>query len=277
MDKPRLSIVLPGIRQNRWDALYDSILGSTKYTFELIICGPLPLTEKLQGLASVKYVKDLGSPVRASNIAASLAEGELITWIADDAVLLPNSLDQNINLLYSMGDNYKNVVMVKYFEGRNGTAKPELPDAYFYLNASGNASPYLPNEWVLFNHVVMYRRFFDELGGWDCDFEACPMAHNDFAIRAQAIGAEVKISPYPCLDCDHMEGDSGDHRPIYLVQTFQDQPKYQQRYRDSLWINNPMRLDISNWKKSPAIWRKRFVSGAPKTYDDILKDNPLSQ
>lgn len=277
-NKPELSIVLPAIRQDRWDNLYDSILGATKRTFELIICSPLPLTPKLQALPNVKYVKDLGSPTRASNIAAMLAEGELITWIADDATLIPDSLDKNIDFLNEKSKHYKTVVMIKYFEGKNGTEKAVLPDSYFLLNSSGNASPYIPNDWVLFNHVIMYRAFFDELGGWDNEFEACPMAHNDFAIRAQASGADVHLSPFPCLDCDHMEGDTGDHRPIYLIQTFSDQPKYQKRYRDPNWEERPTRLWFLSWKQYPAIWTKRFVSGSvPKNYNDILLENPLSK
>jgi hypothetical protein len=278
MDKPELSIVLPAIRQERWDAVYDSIVEATKRSFELIICSPLPLTAKLQALPNVKYVKDLGSPMRASNIAAMLAEGKLITWIADDAILLPESLDKNIDLLYAMGEGHKNVVMIKYFEGKNGTTKPELPDSYFYINNSGNASPHLDSSWVLFNHVIMYRQFFDELGGWDCSFEACPMGHNDFAVRAQAIGAEVKISPYPCLDCDHMEGGTGDHMAIYVCQTLSDQPKYQTRYRNPNWREeNPLRFDINNWKSAPSIWTRRFKNGVPKDYQDILAINEMAQ
>ena len=74
--KPELSIILPSIRTERLEKLYDSILTSTSRTFELVIVGPYPLPEKLRDLKNVKYVKDFGSPVRASNIAASLCEGE---------------------------------------------------------------------------------------------------------------------------------------------------------------------------------------------------------
>jgi hypothetical protein len=276
--KPVLSIVLPAIRKDRWDNLYDSILGACKrYSFELILCGPLPLTEKLQSLPNVKYVKDLGSPMRASNIAASLAEGQLITWIADDALLLEDSLDKNIDLLFSLGTDETNCVMIKYFEGKNGTVKPELPDEYFRINNSGNASPYLKNEWLLFNHVLMYRKFFDELGGWDCSYQCCPMGHNDFAIRAQQVGAKVVISPYACLDCDHMEGDTVDHRPIFLVQTHVDQPYYQNKFRNPDWVFGELYLSITNWKNADAIWNKRFVTGkVPKDYQDILDENKLS-
>jgi GT2 family glycosyltransferase len=271
MKKPFISITLPAIRAPLWDDLYDSILLSCKkYSFELILCGPLPLTKKLQSKENVKYVKDLGCPTRASNIACSLAEGELITWIADDAVMIEDSLDKNIDMLLQMGNDYKNVIIQKYYEGKNGTKKELFPDNYFLINNSGNQSPYLNDNWYLFNNPLMYRKFYDELGGLDSCFEACPMAHNDLAVRAQHLGANVKISRYPILDCDHMEGGSGDHMPIFICQTNFDQPKYQMRYRNPNWILNPMRLSIDNWKNTDSIWKRRFSNGVPKDYSELL-------
>lgn len=211
--------------------------------------------------------------MRASNIAAMLCEGKLVTWIADDALLAEDSLDKNIDLLYSMGTDEQNCVMIKYSEGKHGTAKDVLPDSYFFINNSGNGSPYLNNNWVLFNHVLMYRSFFDQLGGWDCSFEACPMGHNDMAIRAQFLGAKVIISPHAVLDCDHMEGGTGDHMPIYKCQTFSDEPKYRMRYRNPNWIEQPMKIRMDNWKKAPIIWKRRFQNGVPQDYETIIKEN----
>ena len=65
MDKPEISLILPSIRTERLEKLYETILTSTKRTFELVICGPNPLPEALKELRNVKYVKDYGSPVRA--------------------------------------------------------------------------------------------------------------------------------------------------------------------------------------------------------------------
>ena len=98
--KPEISIILPAIRQENWDKLYDSIVASTNRSFELIICSPYALTPKLQDLKNVKYVKDFGGPTRASAIASLLAEGKLIAWLTDDAILKPNALDAAIDQLY---------------------------------------------------------------------------------------------------------------------------------------------------------------------------------
>ena len=47
---PEISIILPSIRTERLEKLYDSILASTKRTFELVIVGPYALPDKLKDL-----------------------------------------------------------------------------------------------------------------------------------------------------------------------------------------------------------------------------------
>lgn len=247
---------MPGIRQHNWNRVYDSILISTKRSFELVICGPYPLTDRLQNSPNVKYIKDYGSPSRASNIALELCEGKLIILTSDDAVLLPEALDKNIDVLYSMGTDYKNVVVAKYFEGRDGTQKPVQPDGYYKINgADCSRSQFISDNWWVFNASVMYREFLEELGGWDCCFEGIVMAHIDMAVRAQFLGANVKMSDYPLGDCDHGQPD---HKPVEISQLTYDEPLFQSRYMNPTWTTNNMRLNIKNWKNAPVIWTRRF-------------------
>jgi len=262
MNKPEISIILPAIRQQWWDRFYDSILISTKRTFELIIVGPYPLTEKLQSLGNVKYVKDFGSPVRASNIAASLCEGKVVTWGGDDAWYLENTIDTHVDMLYSMGPETNNVVVAKYFEGQEGSIDRTTlqPDSYYLINnADCTRSPHIPDDWWIFNAGYLYREFFEFMGGWDCKFEANAMAHTDFAIRAQFMGANVKMSGIAHVCGDHMPGNSGDHMPISVSQIDNDIPLLQSKYRDQNWRTNvDMRIDMDNWKKAPPVWERRF-------------------
>jgi len=249
---PEISIIMPAIRTDNWDAVYDSILTSTKRTFELIIVGPYPLTKKLQDKNNVKYAKDFGSPVRASQIAASLAEGKYFVHTADDALFLPDALDKNIDLLLGMGEDVKNIVVAKYFEGQNGTTKPLHPDSYFTLGGSTwTKTKYIPGSWWLFNVAIMYREYFEKLGGWDCSFEGTFYSHCDLAIRAQHDGAIVKMSVHPLLDCDHGQSD---HQPIEHAQTLLDKPLYFSKY-DS-YNNIQVHSLIDNWKESPAVWER---------------------
>ena len=191
--KPEISILMPGIRPERWTSVYSSILESTKREFELIIVGPYALPKELQEAKNVRYCKDFGTPMRAANIAGVLAEGKLIfSLMSDDSIFMPNVLDKAIDYLYEQEFSIKNAVMAFYKEGKYGTDKDIQSLEYFKINGSDSTKIYdVPNDWLIFNTVILYREFFDQLGGWDCSFEACPMGLTDFAIRAQKEGAKV--------------------------------------------------------------------------------------
>jgi len=260
MKKPEISIILPAIRQHKWDSLYDSICNSTKRSFELIIVSPYPLTSKLQDLKNVKYVKDWGSPVRASNIAALLCEGNLVTWAADDATFFQDSLDKNVDILYSMGEDEKNVVLCKYNEGDNPNDIPtHMNPAYYKLNNGSYYSPFLDNNWFIFNVGIMYRSFFEFLGAWDSRYQGTAMSHNDFAVRAQFYGAKTVLTNIPLFKCEHMPGVSGDHAPIFECQHGFDEPLYLNTYRNKNWTLNSHRLNLLNdWKTADIVWKRRF-------------------
>jgi hypothetical protein len=260
-EKPEISLILPAIRKENWDVLYDSIGLSTTRTFELIICGPFSLTPKLESLSNVKYIKDYGSPTRATAIAASLAEGKYMMWGGDDTLFQPGALDKMYDALISMGEDPKNVVCGKYLEGPNGTHKKSQPDYYYRINGQEGFrpctySPHLPDEWWIFNAALMHREFYENLGGVDCKYEHLAMAATDFAIRAQAAGADVLQTQVLIYDCDHMQTD---HKPVEIAQLQFDEPLIQSVYRDPAWRDKVQcNIDINNWKAHPLLWTRRF-------------------
>ncbi len=256
MNKPEISIILPSIRKENLDKFYDSILSSTKRQFELIVCGPYSLTDKLQNQNNVKYIKDMGSPSRCSNIAATLAEGKFITWGTDDSLYLPNAFDKVIDELIAMGSFYKNVVISKYLEGPDGAQKVVQPDNYYKVNgAPCTASQFISNDWWIFNTAIMHRSFFEELGGLDCEFEHAAMADTDLCIRAYAVNAIVKMVDVLLYDASHGHQD---HKPIEIAQITHDEPLLHSRYRNPEWVMREMRIELDNWKKVSSIWNRRF-------------------
>lgn len=258
-DKPKLSIILPAIRRDRWVNLYNSLLGScTKYPFELIIVGPYAPPPEFDSVVSVKYVKDFGSPTRCSNIGAMLVEGEIVTWTSDDATYFPNSIDQAIDHFESLEKHPKNVVLCKYLEGQNGVNKQPFPDWYFKIN-NGEA-PYcnmIPREYWLFNLGFMYTSYFNELGGWDSQFQVTAIAHQDFGVRAQLDGARVHLINLQLMDCDHMPDRTGDHGPIHDTQLGEDQPRFKEVYQTD-YTKRQIHIPMDNWKQADIIWKKRF-------------------
>jgi hypothetical protein len=239
---------MPGIRVDRWVNVYNSI--QLDFPWELIIVSPpcqFPLNK-----SNVKHFVDYGSPVRASCIAASLAEGKYFTYIADDAIVFSETIKKAINIL----DNDMNgrlVVVTKYLE-----ACTEVhPDWYYQLNIAYPKTPFIPDNWLIFNTAIMHRDYYEYLGGWDANYETTAVSHADIANRSQRDGCSTILLQDPLLDCTHMPGTSGDHGPIYHAHVEHDEPLYKQIYNSPDCVNRT-KIDINNWKKADSIWRRRF-------------------
>jgi len=260
-NKPEISIILPSIRPERLVNFYESFCKSTKRDFEIIVVGPYPLPAELERYKNIKYARDFGNPTRAQNIALALAEGKYIAWQADDATMLPDAVDQHLDLLIEMGTDVQNVVVGKYREGQVNSSDREInhADSYFRISGSPAASPFIPSDWWLFNVAFMHTAFLEALGGFDTNFEGTWSSQTDLAIRAQAAGANVKMSGIPCMVCDHMPGSSGDHKPIYECQTFHDEPLLKQIYGNPNWTSTrSLGVPFFNWKQYETVWSKRF-------------------
>lgn len=247
--KPKLSIILPAIRVDRWDQLYNSIQYDS---FELIIVSPYQLTPFLQSQRNVKFVKDYGSPMRASCIGANVAEGKYITHVADDGICFPDTIKKAVSILDN-DINGRLVAVTKYLEA----CEQVHPDWYYQLNIAYPKTPYIPDSWLIFNCCFMHREYYEYLGGWDTQFESNPLGHADLAARAQRNQCSITLIQDPLLNCTHMPGASGDHGPIYYAHTEHDESLYRQIYSSADCINR-VRIDINNWKNADTVWRRRF-------------------
>src|SRR5579859_7036292 len=113
--KPTLSVILPGIRPQNWQIVYDGIEKAVgDYTWELVAIGPKPADLNLR---SGKYIflEDYGSPCHCQQRALLNCSGEYITWSADDGEFLPGSLNHEFSA---------DAILCKYVEGR-----PDLNDS----------------------------------------------------------------------------------------------------------------------------------------------------
>lgn len=253
MIKPEISVIVPTIRSNNLERFYNSILTTTKRSFELILVGPYALPKELEQYKNIKYVRDFGSPVRCSNIGFQLTEGNIITDCTDDAVYYPEALDRSINLLYDMGSGYKNVVLHQYLEGKDGTNKIQQSEDYYKINnAQCTKSSFISDDWYVFNSFVMYKEFAKELEFLDCSFQGTAMAHISYGIEAYRKGANVQLYHGLITDCDH---DQNDHNFIERAQIDQDEPLFQSIYRNPGWImrDNSNKKD---WKDVESVWTR---------------------
>lgn len=256
MNNPEISIALPSIRPQNLPKVYESILRSTKRTFEMVVVSPFPLPEELKLVSNVKHFVDFGSPVRCNQLAMILSEGKYLYHHSDDGYFFPDALDKNIDLLESMGGDDSNVVVGKYSESKDLSHKERYQDDDYYriVNAYPCNKEFIPNDWFIFNVALMYQSFFNRLGGFDCSFQCTACAHGDFSIRAYNFGAKVQLSQIPFIMADH---DQSDHYTIEFTQGNYDIPRFRDKHKGPLSLLTSC-VDINNWKNAEQIWSKRF-------------------
>jgi len=252
-----LSVCLAAIRKDNWLRLYNSIVDSIgPYSFELIFCGPhKELPEELQNLENVYCIQDFGSPTRAQQVSMQNAKGKYITWTADDGWFLAGGLAKCIEMLES-NSKEKKCVVTQYIEGgSDGLGDPNT--GMYCMNFHDPVrSSFYSNDFLIFNSVVLPTKYFIELGGFDCRFEACPMAFVDFGARAQLDGIDTSLIGV-IFECTQYPGPSGDHAPIHYAQLEHDQPLYSRIWNSTRCLKR-IKIDYNNWQQAPSVWTRRF-------------------
>ena len=253
MVKPLLSVMMPAIRPKNWLGLYNSIVQSLgSLDFEIIFVTPhAHLPPELEGAKNIKLVKDYGSPTRCFGIAMLLAEGEYITWSADDATYVPGQLAKVIETHKSLNNDNLVIAMEQTEATRHYSADS------CRINADPGIACNVPDSFHFFPTALMKRQLYEKFGGLNCDYQTHAMAHLDFAIRAQKGGVDVLFYKEIVLHLTHMMGRTGDHGPICDVQTFEDQPLFLARHRDPNYKQD-LKIDPFAWQNEAIVWTKRF-------------------
>lgn len=266
-----ISIIMPAIRVPRWDSMYDSITRSCKkYSFELIICGPFQLTEKLKNLSNVKSIIDYGSPSRCAQIAALAASSNLIAHLVDDAIFLENSMDEAIDL-YKSQCTRKDVVNLRYTEGHSHNGDPRVFGPQ-YFKVSGHPFyrlPGIPQHLDIAPHHIINLEYFKDMGGYDCiNFEYQNHNLTDLMFRIQTDGGKIYHSQNIVTHCDWIL--SGEHKPIEDAFNMNDTPNFYKIYNhpDALNLRRNS-VSIDNWKETPTIWKRRFRENLPNSFEDL--------
>lgn len=255
--KVNLTVICPGIRPQKWQKLYDSVGSSFSGSWEIIFIGPYGLPESLINKPNVKYIEDWGTPIRCQQIGLINSQGDWINWAADDGYFHPQSMDIAFEKLKKVNFDYKTVVMGKYLEG-SLQYFTMLADEYYVLsNHEGSHKVKLPAHYLMLNLGLVSRKLLLEVGGWDCQFEVCPMAYNDLAIRLQNYGCPFIIQNEIMFSCKHLPGRAGDHGPIHDAQIDHDEPLFRTIYNQDDAMQR-VKIDINNWKNVPDRWERRF-------------------
>jgi len=247
-----LSVIVPSIRPQNLQRLYESVRQAYGWMLEFIVVSPHPRAGWLP-FGNVTWIVDYGSPTRAQQLGILSARGEYVLWgAADDGYFLPGTVDLAVDRAAP-----RTVVAGKYYEGSDNPAMNERK--YYLVNThDGQRSKFVNDECLMLMVGVISRSLLLELGGVDCEkFESLPMAFNDLSVRLWHLGIEVILQDEVMFRCSHMPGHTGDHGPIHDAQTLHDEPMFKSIYNAHESLSR-VDIDINNWTRAPARWERRF-------------------
>ena len=243
-----LSIVVPSIRADKIQRLYDSIPASIgDFSYEVIVIGPY------QPPFECKYIEDLGSPSRCVQQGIAIAEGKFFTWGTDDGIYNPNALSEAISLLQTL--THKDGIIMKYTEEGPPSPLTGAHDHYYIARThDSNRLMGIPENYMI-APVPMYNiKYFIDLGGLDCSFDHINMNTHDFAFRLQKDGGTFHFSPSVIMHCDSNQfGD--DHKVLDEAYFLNDLPRFQEIYGGPFSMER-VKIDYDNWKNAEAVWRR---------------------
>ena len=198
-----------------------------------------------------KFFKDFGSPSRCAQFATSFADGELMMWGSDDGLFVKGAIANCIKKHEVL--NRKDVIALRYTEGRNYGGLPMHPD---YWTAHHHPPLRVTKENYKIICVGMFKLdYFRELGGWDCRFEHLNMNTHDLAFRVQRDGGIIHESDE--IVCNHdWNPIEGDHIAVHQAHEKNDLPLFLNTYAPN--SDRPIKIDYENWKSSPEVWKRRF-------------------
>jgi hypothetical protein len=267
-----LSIIIPSIRVEKWANVISSIeKGCKKYDYEIIFVGPY-YNSIIESYQNIKYIRDFGSPNRCQQIGLIMAENKYVTWGSDDCLYEENVIDQCLDELINKDLLY---LTTGYMEGGSTAV------SNYSVQSCYRSGKHVDPKWVIFNVAFVRRDILDEFN-FDTQFEVTCIGHTDLACRVQKKypGRGVLLIAN-IMQCEHMPGISGDHKPVHDAQTFSDEallfakydkdPEYSHEKTDT-WVEDDKEVgkiihlreiekvvSWDHWKSSDKIWKRRFV------------------
>ncbi len=259
-----LTILIPGIRTDLWMKVYKSAqLACTKKSWEIVFVGPYPPPETMSMFNNVQFINSFSSPIACRQMGLLNARGDWICYAADDVEFCPGAFDVAFSIINENQNNPRTVVVGKYLEGISETNldNPLMRDnpywsLYYHTGLHSVLRPFM-RDYYLVNTGLVSRKLLTDIGGWDCQFEACAMACVDLSIRLQNEGAQCLLQNEPIFKSTHLSGHAGDHGPIHDAQTLHDEPLFFDMWHKKENENRGV-IDINSWKQCPARWERRF-------------------
>lgn len=245
----KLSVIVPSIRSCNLVTFNESIKSSFSGDYELIVISPY---KKLPELDCI-WIESHANPTVCQQLGLLFSSGDYVCFGWDDGLYLPGAIDK---MFLQMEP--KTAVSGKYIEGDIAPAYMSSKKYYIINTHDRASSPYITNDFLIFNTGIVLKEDLLFIGGFDCRFETTGLSAVDMAIRLQLSGVKVVLSEDVVLKCTWLPGDEGDHGPINQASE-DDFALLHKKYRQPIFHKRII-VPLDNWKDQPARWERRFES-----------------
>ena len=292
---PKLSVLMPAKRTDRWLGLWESINNSFSGDWELRIGTSMEVPPEILEKPNVFVTNSHRSPLHKQQQLLCEAKGEYVTAISDDTLFQPDAFNRTFEVLEQPGNQGKFAVC-KYLEGEEIRFEPFYgPDAgphllydmqppmdgrndnkhtwyftpryrtnydfmrsdehYFCKTHNSSNMKYVHPRAPILSNAIFPISMIRGFGGWDCRWESVPMANNDLACRLMYAGYDYIMSPVVTQICGYMEHGSGDHGALHEA-AIADAVIFKEMYDRPESAGRKI-INLMNWMNTPEIWARR--------------------
>ena len=254
---PQISLIIPGIRPEMFQNVYDSFLKTWHSTFEIIFVGPKDCKLKTVSRGNVKCILEYGSPARALQEGWLNASADWVSFATDDCTFDSDTMNQAWRTLAKRNFDYKTVIVCKYTESDHWS-KWMLTPWYYHAWFHGDfRHPNIPLHFKLYMKGLISKKIMHEIGGFNCNFESMAYVYNDLSMRLQFYGCKFIIERNRLDHCIWMPKESSDHSPVHHAVMEHDAPLFRGIY----WAKHfkpQIKINEQNYKQAATYWPRRF-------------------
>ena len=255
---PQISLIIPGIRPEMYQGVYDSFLQCWHGTFEIIfVCPHKPVPMKTVKRGEVRFIEDYGCPSRALQLGWLSAKAEWVSFGTDDATYSPDVMNKAWKILHSNEFNYKTFVTCPYTESDHWSKWMLTPFYYMAGFHAGVRHWNIPLNTTLYMYGLISKQLMTEIGGFDTKYESMALTYVDLSLRMRFHGCKGIIGKDKICHCVWQNKEQSDHSPVHHACVDHDIPLLRGIYFDRKF-KPQVKIDVNNWQNVAARWPRRF-------------------
>lgn len=254
---PQISLVIPAIRPELYQGVYDSFLNTWHGTFEIIFVSPYDMPPlKLNPRGEIQWIRDYGCPSRALQIGWIKARAQWVSFGTDDATYDPNTMNRAWEIIRDTGFDYKTFVTCPYTESDHWSKWMLTPFYYLAWFHSGVRHWNIPPTTVLYMYGLISKQLLQEIGGFDTKYESMALTYVDLSLRMKFHGCKGIIGKERICHCVWQDREKSDHSPVHHACVDHDIPLLKGIYFDRKF-KPVVKIDVENYKWSAEKWPRR--------------------